>query len=62
MFVCVCVAGPLVSAAEASGGSSKKVYLVLVVSAFFFFFFWYRYKCVFLYNAHVESMKLLCNV
>ena len=37
VFVCVCVAGPLVSAAEASGGSSKKVYLVLVVSAFFFF-------------------------
>ena len=58
--MCVCVAGPLVSAAEASGGSSKKVYLVLVVSAFFFF--GYRYKCVFLYNAHVESMKLLCNV
>ena len=37
MCLCVCVAGPLVSAAEASGGSSKKVYLVLVVSAFFFF-------------------------
>ena len=59
MCLCVCVAGPLVSAAEASGGSSKKVYLVLVVSAFFFV---YRCKCVFLYNAHVESMKLLCNV
>ena len=39
MCLCVCVAGPLVSAAEASGGSSKKVYLVLVVSPFFFFFF-----------------------
>ena len=24
--MCVCVAGPLVSATEASGGSSKKVY------------------------------------
>ena len=33
------MAGPLVSAAEASGGSSKKVYLVLVVSALFIYLF-----------------------
>ena len=39
MCLCVCVAGPLVSAAEASGGSSKKVYLVLVVSALFIYLF-----------------------